>query len=168
MEAAVVPGVLAVIRDGTVGWHGAFGHANAQTGAQVTDASVFEAASLTKPLFAYAVPTPGERFSYSGEGFVYLGAVVERRPSRQPRRAASMVAMSTFVMVIMASKARLASAPPAASASVSARGVICQERPQRSVHLPTVRATMSLDRAAMDPRPRLPLASSAAAKEQGP
>ena len=55
---------------------------------------------------------------------------------RYPRRAASMVAMSTFVIVIIASKARLASAPPAASASVSARGVICQERPQRSWHQP--------------------------------
>jgi hypothetical protein len=33
-------------------------------------------------------------------------------------------------------KARLASAPPAASASVSARGVICQKRPQRSLHQP--------------------------------
>src|SRR4030088_1624334 len=37
---------------------------------------------------------------------------------------------------IIASKARLASAPPAASASASACGVICQERPQRSLHQP--------------------------------
>jgi len=37
---------------------------------------------------------------------------------------------------IIASKARFASPPPAASASVSARGVICQERPQRSLHQP--------------------------------
>ena len=63
-----------------------------------------------------------------------------RRPpddsDRQPRRAASIVAMSIFFIVIIASKARLASAPPAASASVSARGVICQERPQRSLHQP--------------------------------
>jgi hypothetical protein len=55
---------------------------------------------------------------------------------RQPRRAASMVATSIFFMDIIASKARLASAPPAAIASVSARGVICQERPQRSLHQP--------------------------------
>jgi hypothetical protein len=52
------------------------------------------------------------------------------------RRAASMVAMSIFFIGIIAAKARLASAPPAASASVSARGVICQERPQRSLHQP--------------------------------
>ena len=55
---------------------------------------------------------------------------------RQPRRAASMVAMSIFFIGIIASNARFASAPPAASASVSARGVICQERPQRSLHQP--------------------------------
>ena len=54
----------------------------------------------------------------------------------QPRRAASMVAMSIFFIVIIASKARLASLPPVASASVSARGVICHERPQRSLHQP--------------------------------
>jgi hypothetical protein len=47
-----------------------------------------------------------------------------------------MVAMSIFFIGIIASKARLASPPPAASASVSARGVICQERPQRSLHQP--------------------------------
>ena len=39
-------------------------------------------------------------------------------------------------MVIMASKARFASSPPAASASVRVRGVICQDRPQRSLHQP--------------------------------
>jgi len=54
----------------------------------------------------------------------------------QPRRAASIVAMSIFCICIIASKARFASAPPAANASVSARGVICQDRPQRSLHQP--------------------------------
>jgi len=62
------------------------------------------------------------------------------RPNRawppQPRRAASMVAMSIFFIGIIAWKARFASLPPAARASVSARGVICQERPQRSLHQP--------------------------------
>ncbi len=53
-----------------------------------------------------------------------------------PRRAASIVAMSIFLIDIMAEKARFASAPPAASASVRARGVICQDRPQRSLHQP--------------------------------
>src|SRR5437867_1108902 len=59
-----------------------------------------------------------------------------RAARRQPRRASSMVATSILFIDIIASKARLASAPPAASASVSVRGVICQERPQRSLHQP--------------------------------
>ncbi len=137
MEQGVVPGVqMALIRDGAIAWAGAFGVANIGTKVPLTDASVFEAASLSKPVFAYAVlklvdagqldldrplasylpggydvrddarlgqitarhvlshvsgfPNwrgsrplriyfdPGQRFSYSGEGFVYLAAVVER------------------------------------------------------------------------------------------
>ena len=62
--------------------------------------------------------------------------VVQAVCNIQPRRAASILATSIFFIVIMASKARLASAPPAAIASVSTRGVICQERPQRSLHQP--------------------------------
>jgi hypothetical protein len=38
-----------------------------------------------------------------------------------------VVATSIFFIGIIASKARFASPPPAASASVSARGVICQD-----------------------------------------
>jgi CubicO group peptidase (beta-lactamase class C family) len=137
MDEAVVAGAqVALVHEGALGWRAAFGVANARTGVPVTDTSVFEAASLTKPLFAYAVLTladegrldldtplttylpgrydlesndllklvtarhvlshrtgfpnwrpggqplihfaPGERFSYSGEGFVYLAAAVER------------------------------------------------------------------------------------------
>ena len=55
MEEAVVPGVqIALIRNGTTAWHGAFGLANTQTSAPVTEASVFEAASLT----SLSLPTP--------------------------------------------------------------------------------------------------------------
>jgi len=138
MAQAGVPGAqIAVLGDGQVAWHASFGLANGETKAPVTDASVFEAASLSKPVFAYAVLklvdagmidldmpistylpgrydvgedarlaqmtprhvlshrsgfpnwrpgneplkiyfTPGDRFSYSGEGFVYLAAAVER------------------------------------------------------------------------------------------
>jgi hypothetical protein len=53
-----------------------------------------------------------------------------------PRRAASMVATSIFLIGIIAAKARFASEPPAARASMSVRGVICQDRPQRSLHQP--------------------------------
>jgi len=48
----------------------------------------------------------------------------------------AVAATSILRMVIIAVKARRASSPPARSASVSARGVICQETPQRSLHQP--------------------------------
>lgn len=47
----------------------------------------------------------------------------------QPSRAASITATSIFIISIIASNARFVSAPPAAIASVSARGVICQDMP---------------------------------------
>src|SRR5436190_2274955 len=56
--------------------------------------------------------------------------------STQPRRAASIAATSIFLIVIIASNARLASSPPAAIASVSTRGVICHETPHLSLHQP--------------------------------
>lgn len=136
MEQGFVPGLsIALIRDGEVFWHASFGVRDARTHEPVTDDTVFEAASLSKPVFAYAVMklvdsgkldldrplvkylpgeyvagderanritarnvlthttgfpnwrpngkpltinfNPGERFSYSGEGFVYLQKVVE-------------------------------------------------------------------------------------------
>ena len=139
MTEADIPGLsIAVIRDSKVMWTRGFGVSNAETKARVNDNTVFEAASLTKPVFAYAVLklvdngkldldtplvkylpgrydvgddprldqitarhvlshttgfpnwrprgdktlkiyfTPGDRFSYSGEGFVYLSKVVEQ------------------------------------------------------------------------------------------
>jgi hypothetical protein len=41
-----------------------------------------------------------------------------------------------LLMPIIASNARFASSPPAASASVSTLGVICQETPHLSLHQP--------------------------------
>lgn len=141
MKEADIPGIsIALIRDGKTVWTHAFGVRNSETKEAVTDETVFEAASLSKPVFAYAVLklvdagkldldaplnkylpgsydveptdarinqvtarrvlshstgfpnwrqprgakllpmyfTPGERFSYSGEGFVYLSKVVEQ------------------------------------------------------------------------------------------
>jgi CubicO group peptidase (beta-lactamase class C family) len=136
MREGDVPGLsLALIRDARVVWHRGFGVRNAATKEPVGDGTIFEAASLSKPVFAYAVLklvdggklaldrplseyapeayaggdrraalitarmvlehttgfqnevtpgsplkiyfTPGERFSYSGEGFLYLQRVVE-------------------------------------------------------------------------------------------
>jgi CubicO group peptidase (beta-lactamase class C family) len=137
LNAASVPGLsMALIRDGKTYWIHAFGVRDAKTGQPVTEDTIFEAASLSKPVVAYGalklvdqgkldldtplskyLPkpyiegdarldkitarivlshrtgfpnwrgdgkpltihfTPGERFSYSGEGFVYLAKVVEQ------------------------------------------------------------------------------------------
>lgn len=136
MRDGDVPGLaLAVVRDGRVLLRRNYGVKDAAAGTPVDDGTVFEAASLSKPVFAYAVlklvdagridldapltkylpgdyvedprlPSitarrvlshttgfpnwrppgqplkihfaPGEKFSYSGEGFVYLQKAVER------------------------------------------------------------------------------------------
>ena len=136
MNDAGVPGMaVVVLRDGKIRWAQDFGVKNVKNPARVDDGTVFEAASLSKPVFAYAVLklvdqgkigldvplttympkpyiegdarlegitarivlshrtgfpnwrngntltihfTPGERFSYSGEGFVYLQKAVEQ------------------------------------------------------------------------------------------
>ena len=130
-----IPGIsIAVIKDSRVVYHRGFGVKNAATREPATDDTVFEAASMTKPVFAYTVLrlvdrglleldtplytylpyediahddryklitarmvlthrtgfpnwrtgkleikfTPGTEVSYSGEGFVYLGKVIEK------------------------------------------------------------------------------------------
>jgi CubicO group peptidase (beta-lactamase class C family) len=137
MKDGDTPGLsIALVRSGELVWHKGFGVKNTKTNEPVTDSTVFEAASLSKPVFAYAVLklvdagkfeldkplnqylpgnydigddprlglitarhvlshtpgfpnwrpqggalkihfTPGDRFSYSGEGFVYLSKVIE-------------------------------------------------------------------------------------------
>lgn len=53
MDAAGIPGLsIAVIAGGEIAWSGAFGVADAATGRPVTPRTVFQAASLTKQLFA--------------------------------------------------------------------------------------------------------------------
>jgi CubicO group peptidase (beta-lactamase class C family) len=137
MKSAGVPGLaIAVIRGGKTIWLHGFGMKDVKTGQPVTGETVFEGASLSKPLFTYGVLklveqgklgldvpltkylpkpfvagdqrlakitarivlshrtgfpnwpaddgsvsiyfTPGERFSYSGEGYIYLQRVVEK------------------------------------------------------------------------------------------
>ena len=137
MKEADLPGLsIAIIRNGELAWYHGFGVKNSKTKEPVDDSTVFEAASLSKPVFAYAVMklvdsgkfdldkpltsylpgnydvgpdprlgqitarrvlshttglpnwrggpelkiyfTPGEKFSYSGEGFVYLSKVIEQ------------------------------------------------------------------------------------------
>lgn len=56
MEAAHIPGLqIALVRGGAVVWEKGFGVKNSVTGGPVTEETIFEAASLTKPFFAYAV-----------------------------------------------------------------------------------------------------------------
>ena len=50
--------------------------------------------------------------------------------------AASMAATLIFFIGIIALKARFATSPPAAMASVNTRGVICQDMPHLSLHQP--------------------------------
>ncbi len=54
LEKGHVPGLqIALIRDGKIVWSGAFGVTNAVSREPVTSETIFEAASLTKPFFAY-------------------------------------------------------------------------------------------------------------------
>ncbi|MBA3721941.1 MAG: beta-lactamase family protein [Parachlamydiaceae bacterium] len=136
MKENNVPGIsIAIINDGEIVSHQEYGFMNSKTNKQVEENSVFESASLSKPVFAYGVlqmvesgkldldtplvnvlshidvpddknldlmtarmvlshttgfPNwrpkdgelkihfkPGEKFSYSGEGYVYLQKVLE-------------------------------------------------------------------------------------------
>lgn len=54
MSKAHIPGLsVAVIREGDIVWSAAFGVKNTETKEPCNDSTIFEAASLTKPLFAY-------------------------------------------------------------------------------------------------------------------
>jgi CubicO group peptidase (beta-lactamase class C family) len=56
IKEARIPGFqIALIRHGEVVWEGAYGVTNSDGEAAVTNDTIFEAASLTKPLFAYVV-----------------------------------------------------------------------------------------------------------------
>ncbi|MCP4428702.1 MAG: serine hydrolase, partial [Chloroflexi bacterium] len=55
METAVVPGLsIALINKGRLGWAKGFGVADSATGQAVTTDIIFEAASLSKPVYACA------------------------------------------------------------------------------------------------------------------
>ena len=56
MEWAGVPGIqIGVVEQGRLSWKGEFGLKNAETKEPVTAQTIFPAASLSKPVFAYAV-----------------------------------------------------------------------------------------------------------------
>jgi|TARA_B100001964_G_C14246932_1_gene607912 CubicO group peptidase (beta-lactamase class C family) len=156
-ETGVAGASIALIRDGEVVWAEAYGTADASTGRPVTTDTVFEVASITKPLFTYGVlklrnagvldldtplddyldepylddprikkvtarhvlshqggfPNwqrqrdegplkmyfePGERYSYSGEGFQYLKLVVEKLTGRPALDVISELTLEPFGM----------------------------------------------------------------------
>ena len=159
MASARVPGLsMALVTDKGLAWHGTFGVANAHTREPVAEDTVFEAASLSKAVFAYAVLqlvdadlleldtplvrylpggyevgedprlaqmtarhvlshrtgfpnwrtagapltihfTPGDRFSYSGEGFVYLARVVERITGESTERTVKRLVFDPLGMM---------------------------------------------------------------------
>lgn len=56
MQDGEVPALgIVLVRNGKLVWHYSLGVKNAETKEAVTDSTVFEAASLSKPVFAYAV-----------------------------------------------------------------------------------------------------------------
>ena len=56
MDKMGVPGLsMALISDDRIAWHRAFGVTNVETNQQVKEDTIFEAASLSKPVFAYLV-----------------------------------------------------------------------------------------------------------------
>jgi CubicO group peptidase (beta-lactamase class C family) len=56
METARIPGLqIALLDGGAVVWEQGFGITSSEDGTPVTTETIFEAASLTKPLFAYVV-----------------------------------------------------------------------------------------------------------------
>lgn len=66
MRAGDVPGLsIAVIRDGKLFWSGAFGVADPASGAPAQPDTIFQAASLSKPVFAYLVLRLADRGALS-------------------------------------------------------------------------------------------------------
>ncbi len=62
LEQGKVPGLsIAVIRNGELSWSGGFGVKSLETQEPVDTQTIFEAASLSKPVFAYAVLRLAER-----------------------------------------------------------------------------------------------------------
>src|SRR5688500_715249 len=56
MEEAKVPGLsIAIIKDGTLFWRGSFGIKDSASRESVDNDTLFEAASVSKTIFAYAV-----------------------------------------------------------------------------------------------------------------
>jgi CubicO group peptidase (beta-lactamase class C family) len=84
MQDGEVPGLsIVLMHDSKIACHRSYGFANAGSRIPLTDRSVFESASLTKPVFAYAV------LRLSDAGVLSLDAPIGA--SEDPRITARMV-----------------------------------------------------------------------------
>lgn len=90
MDRALIPGLsIAVIREGELIWEDSFGVKDINTKDSVTSETVFEAASLSKPVFSYAVMKMAERgeldidkplVEYASDEYIeenYLGRAID-------------------------------------------------------------------------------------------
>lgn len=184
LREADVPGIsMAVIRDRKIAWSGTYGVADPAGGAPVGPDTVFQAASLTKPVFAYmvlrladrgvidldqplwtVVPeprlendlrarritarhvlshstglpnwggdtlatafAPGERFRYSGEGFVWLQKAVEKLTGTT---AAELARREVFAPLGMTRSSLVWEDRFAATAGIAPSGAV-EPQPQR-------------------------------------
>jgi len=156
MQAAKVPGLsIALIEDGKIVWVEGFGEANLITGKPVTEDTIFDVASISKAITAYAalglvergvlsldepvhqylsqawlpasayaeqitlrqllshtsgltnavnpvnktiVNPPGERFEYSGVGFIYLQEVMEQATGKSLEQLAQELVFEPLEM----------------------------------------------------------------------
>ena len=157
MDSASIPGIaMALIDGGKVVWRGGFGSADSKSARVSADRTVFEAASLSKPVIAYAALklvdsgqlelerplinytpypdfhgdprgqlvtakmvlshtsglqnerigndslrfsfTPGARFQYSGEGYVFLGKAIESITGRPLAEAVKTLVFDPLAM----------------------------------------------------------------------
>ncbi|HLY32738.1 MAG TPA: serine hydrolase domain-containing protein [Ktedonobacterales bacterium] len=212
MAQANVPGLsLALIRNAQLAWSHGFGVANVATQEPVTTATIFEAASLSKPVFAYAalllrangsltldtpltqyLPpeereapllfdhivneprvhqislrhvlthstgfpnwspedeplrihfVPGERFSYSGEGFIFLQRVIERITRRPAHELMAATVFNPMGMTISSFIWNGSEQPPVA------QGYNKRGRPVRKAIFPTMNAAFTLHCAPAD------------------
>ena len=156
MQATKVPGLsITLIQEGKIVWSGGFGVSNTLTGSQVTEDTVFEVASISKVITAYAalvlvergvlsldepvhaylsrpwlppsnyadritlrhllthtsgltnkvnpvdksiIFAPGERYEYSGVGFIYLQEVMEQVTGKSLEQIAQELVFQPLAM----------------------------------------------------------------------
>ena len=84
LKEHAVPGLgIALIRDARIVWQRGFGVADAEAGTSVDEHTIFEAASMSKPVFAYVVMKLAERGAIDLDA--PLANYLDERPLSDPR-----------------------------------------------------------------------------------